>query len=167
MKSVKFAVLFGALSLVFMGCPYESKYPVDEAHVKIDKSVMGDWDCQGEDDYTYTISADGSDQYKIVKKKKKGDDEPTTYIGFVSNVDAESNYLNLYEESESSSSSTDRKYYIYKYTKIDGRFKILGVTDNITEEFNSSSELKSYIKKYQDLSFFFDKDEEKKFQKPF
>ena len=167
MKSAKFAVLFGALSLVFMGCPYESKFPVDDpSNSKMDKSVTGDWECQGEDDYTYTITADGS-QYKIVKKKKSGEDEPTKYIGFVSNIGAENAYLNVYEETESSSSSSDRKYYIYKYTKQGERFKILGVTDNITEEFTSSSELREFIKKYQGISFFFDKDEEKKFQKPF
>jgi hypothetical protein len=163
MKSAKFAVLFGALSLVFMGCPYESKFPVDDpSNAKVDKSMLGKWEETSEDDYKYTITADGSNQYKIEKKKKSGEDEPTKYIGFVSNLGAEVEYLNIYEETESSS-STDRKYYIYKYTKGSDRFKILGVTDNITEEFTSSAELRAFIKKYQDLSFFFDKDEEKKF----
>jgi hypothetical protein len=164
MKSAKFAVLFGALSLVFMGCPYESKFPVDDpSNAKMDKSVTGAWEDASDDDYKYTISAEGN-QYRIVKKKKSGEDEPTKYVGFVSNIGADSEYLNIYEETESSSSS-DRKYYIYKYTKGSDRFKILGVTDNITEEFTSSAELRAFIKKYQDLSFFFDKDEEKKFQR--
>jgi hypothetical protein len=165
MTSAKFAVLFGALSLVFMGCPYESKYPVDDVSTaKVDKARTGIYEERSEEDYKYTIKADGN-QYRIEKKKKSGEDEPTKYVGFVSNIGADVEYLNIYEETESSSSS-DRKYYIYKLEAKDGdRMKLKGVTDNITEEFTSSAELKAYIKKYQDISFFFDKDEEKTFYK--
>jgi hypothetical protein len=165
MKSAKFAVIFGALSLVFMGCPYESKYPVDDASAgKVDKARTGNYEERDEKEYTYSIKIDGN-QYKIVKKKKSGEDEPTNYVGFVSSLGADVEYLNVYEETESSSSS-DRKYYIYKLDAKDGeRMKLKGVTDNITEEFASSAELRAYIKKYQDISFFFDKDEEKTFYK--
>jgi hypothetical protein len=164
MKSAKFAVLFGALSLVFMGCPYESKYPVDDSSKsKVDKKLTGTWEERSEEDYKYTISTDGSNQYKIVKKKKTGEDEPTTYIGFVSNVSGESEYLNIYEQTEGSS---EPKYYIYKYVNQDGsRIKLKGVTDNITEEFANSAELRDFIKKNEGISFFFDKDEEKTFYK--
>lgn len=166
MKSAKFAVLFGALSLVFMGCPYESKFSVDDSSTaKVDKALTGVWEERSEEDYKYTIKTEGN-QYKIVKAKKSGEDEPTKYIGFVSNLGADVEYLNVYEETESSSTSTDRKYYIYKLENKGGdRLKLKGVTDNITEEFTSSAELRAFIKKYQDISFFFDKDEEKTFYK--
>lgn len=164
MKSAKFAVLFGALSLVFMGCPYESKYPVDDAsNAKVDKANTGDFEERSEEEYTYNFKIEGN-KYKIVKKKKSGDDEPTKYVGFVSNIGGDVEYLNVYEETESSSS--DPKYYIYKLENKGGdRLKLKGVTDNITEEFANSAELRAFIKKYQDISFFFDKDEEKTFYK--
>ncbi len=165
MKSAKFAVLFGALSLVFMGCPYESKFPVDDAsNAKVDKSLTGKWEERSEEDYKYDIKIDGN-QYMITKRKKSGEDEPTKYVGFVSNLTADVSYLNVYEESESTT-STDRKYYIYKLENKGGvRIDLKGVTDNITEEFTNSSELRAFIKKYQDISFFFDKDETKTFYK--
>ncbi|MGL4599481.1 MAG: hypothetical protein ACRCYO_18300, partial [Bacteroidia bacterium] len=71
-------------------------------------------------------------------------------------------YMNVYEDGDAST----RKYYIYKFEKKgEDRVKLKGVTDNITEEFASSAELKAYIKKYSEISFFFDKDEEKVFYK--
>jgi hypothetical protein len=49
--------------------------------------------------------------------------------------------------------------------KGEDRIKLKGVTDNITEEFASSAEFRAFIAKYENLSFFFDKDEEKTFYK--
>ncbi len=167
MKSAKFAVIFGALSLVFMGCPYESKFSVDDSsNSKVDKSLTGTWEERSEEDYKYTIKADGASQYKIEKAKKSGEDEPTKYIGFISNLSADVQYLSVYEETETNSNVADRKYYIYKYDNKSGdRIKLKGVTDNITEDFASAAEFRAFIKKYQDISFFFDKDEEKTFYK--
>ncbi|MCU0435333.1 MAG: hypothetical protein MUC87_17890 [Bacteroidia bacterium] len=161
MKAFKFIALVGALSLTFMGCPYESKVPVDDAsNAKTSKALEGVYEERSSEDYTYVIKADGN-QYRITKKKKSGEDEPTVYIGFVSKVGS-GEYLNIREEG----SSSDTKYYIYKVdTKSEGRIKLKGVTDNITEEFATSAELRAFIQKYENLSFFFDKDEDKTFYK--
>lgn len=161
MKALKFITLIGALSLTFMGCPYESKVPVDDAsNAKSRKDLEGTYEERSSEDYTYVIKTDGN-QYRITKKKKTGEDEPTVYMGFVSKVGT-SEYLNVREEG----SSSDTKYYIYKLdTKSEGRIKLKGVTDNITEEFATSAELRAFIQKYENLSFFFDKDEDKTFYK--
>ncbi|MGL4598575.1 MAG: hypothetical protein ACRCYO_13750 [Bacteroidia bacterium] len=161
MKSVKMLALFGSMSLMFMGCPYESKVPVDDlSNAKVDSDCKGDYDEKGSTDYTYKVTHEGN-MYKIVKKKTTGEDEPTIYYGFTSKVDDQM-YMNVYEDGDAST----RKYYIYKFEKKgEDRVKLKGVTDNITEEFASSAELKAYIKKYSEISFFFDKDEEKVFYK--
>ncbi len=158
MKSAKLAVLFGALSLIFMGCPYESKVPVDDAsNAKGDKAFVGSWDEKGEESYLWTVKLDGN-QYRIEKKNVKDGGEPTVYIGFLSDV-AGTPFLNVYEQSYDSG---DRKYYIYKVEKKgEERFKLYAVTDNITEEFATSAELKAFIKKNMELSFFWNKDDEK------
>lgn len=86
MKSAKFAVLFGALSLVFMGCPYESKVPVDDSsNAKADESLKGKWEEKGSEDYEWKVSLDGK-TYTIEKKNVKDGGEPTVYNGFLSDV---------------------------------------------------------------------------------
>jgi hypothetical protein len=160
MKAVKLAVLFGSLSLVFMGCPYESKVPVDsQLNAKSDESYKGKWKEKSDDSYTYKIAVDGN-LYTITKKADKGDDAPTVYQGFFSDIDG-TTFANVWEKSTDGS---DPKYWIYKFEgKGSDIFKIKGVTSNITEEFDSSKELKDFIVKYQALSFFWDKSEEKTF----
>ena len=162
MKSVKLAVLFGVLSLIFMGCPYESPYPVDNvSNAIIDKTLKGSWEDRSDDkhEYKYIITLDGN-MYNI---SKRGSDT-TNYVGFISKV-GDGKYLNLYEVSKYDDAETVHKYYIYKLKMMDGRCQIKGLTDNITEEFSSSQELRDFIIKYQGLSFFFDKDESKEFLK--
>jgi hypothetical protein len=162
MKAFKLITLVAALSFTFMGCPYESKVPVDDvSNAKANKSLEGTYEERSSEDYTYSIKVYEGNQYRIVKKKKSGEDEPTIYIGYVSKVGS-SEYLNIREEG----SSSDTKYYIYKVdTKQEGRIKLKGVADNITEEFATSGELRAFIQKYENLSFFFDKDEDKTFYK--
>lgn len=162
MKSLKYVVLFGALSLVFMGCPYETKVPVDDiSKSKIDKSLLGKWDEKSSEDYLWTVTQDGN-EYRIEKMNIKEGGDPTIYKGFLSDVNGVS-FLNLYEYSADGSSS-DRQYYIYRIEKKgEGRVKARGVTSNITETFATSAELKDFIKKYMELSFFYDSSEEKSF----
>lgn len=63
-------------------------------------------------------------------------------------------------------SSADIKYYIYKMeVNSVGRIRLKGVSDNITDVFGTSAEFRAFIAKYENLSFFFDKDEEKTFLK--
>lgn len=162
MKSAKFAVLFGALSFVFMGCPYESKFPVDEmSAAKVDKSVIGKYEEKGEDSFIWVVSLDGK-SYKIEKKKNDGG-ESTYYEGYLSDISG-SLFLNVREKS----SDGDGKYYIYKLEKKgeDGeRLVLKAMTDNVTEDFTSSAELKSYIKANMGVSYFWNKDDEKKLYK--
>lgn len=161
MKSVKFIALFGALSLVFMGCPYESKIPLDSADkAKPDKALVGKWEEKGSDDYEWKCDLDGN-QYRITKTNTADGGEPTVYIGFLSDV-AGTPFMNVYEQDY----SEDRKYMIYRMEKKgEDRIKFKAMTDNVTEEFTTSEEFKTFVKKNMELSFFYNKDDEKTFYK--
>lgn len=162
MKTVNIAVLAGALSMVLMGCPYESKLPLDSADKsKPDKDLVGKWEEKDSDDYTWKCEMDGN-QYRIEKKSvESSDDEPTIYIGWLTDVGG-TPFMNVYEQDYSS----DRSYMLYKMVKkSEDRIKFMAVTDNITEEFTTSEELKTFVKKNMELSFFYNKDDEKTFYK--
>lgn len=166
MKSAKYVALFGALSLVFMGCPYESKVPLDPAEksAKADKGMAGKWEAKDDDSYSWSCELDGN-QYKIIKKSvEDSESDPTIYIGWSSEV-GDAKFLNVYEREEYESSS-DRTYYIYRIeSKGPDRYKFKAVTDNITEEFTTGEEFKAFVKKNMELSFFYNKDDEKTFYK--
>ena len=164
MKSAKIAVLFGALSLVFMGCPYESKVPVDDSsNAKGDKALVGKWEEKGDDSYEWKVTLDDN-TYRIEKKNIKDGGDPTIYKGFLSDING-STFFNVWEKTDDGG---DPKYYIYKLEKKGDdadRVKLKAMTDNITEEFESSADLRTFIKKYMDLSFFWNKDDEKTYYK--
>lgn len=162
MKSARLVALFGALSLVFMGCPYESKIPLDTADKsKPDKDFVGKWEEKGDDSYSWKCSMDGN-QYRIEKKSTEdSESEPTVYVGWLSDVGG-TPFINVYEQDYSS----DRAYYLYRVDKkSEDRIKFKAVTDNITEEFTTSEELKAFVKKNMEISFFYNKDDEKTFYK--
>src|SRR5574337_362874 len=168
MKSATFIALFGAASLMFMGCPYQSKYSIDDpSNSKPDKQLVGSWEEKGSSDYEWKVTLD-ENWYRIEKKSTSGEssDETTIYKGFLSDVGG-ATFMNVYELDDYSSSD-DRKYYFYKVEKKGedaDRVKLKAVTDNITEEFENSADLKAFIKKNMEISFFYNKDDEKTFYK--
>jgi hypothetical protein len=164
MKSVKLAALFGALSLVFMGCPYESKVPIDDAsNAKPDKTLTGNWEKKGDEKYLFTVKLEDNIYYVTKKNTEDASAEPTKYKGFLSDVGGVT-FLNIRELSEYESS--DVKYYLYRVEKKgDDRVKLRGITDNITEEFATSAELKAFIKKNMEISFFYNKDDDDTYYK--
>ncbi|HEU4717935.1 MAG TPA: hypothetical protein VFU15_08870, partial [Bacteroidia bacterium] len=137
----------------------------DQSNSKGDKSLTGSWEEKGSDDYEWKVTLDDN-MYRIEKTNTKDGGDPTVYKGYLSDVGG-STWMNVYELDDYSSSS-DRKYYIYKVEKKGDdadRVKMRAMTDNVTEEFETSADLKAFIKKYMDLSFFYNKDDEKTFYK--
>ncbi|HLG04184.1 MAG TPA: hypothetical protein VI731_11355 [Bacteroidia bacterium] len=166
MKSVKTAALFGALSLVFMGCPYESKFPISQASgAKADKSLAGKWEEKGSDTYLWTVTLEDN-IYKIVKKSTDdASSEPSVYRGHLSTIGT-TTWMNVYEVEESE--AEEKKWYIYKVEKkgdSGDMVKLHAMTDNITEEFMDAAELTKFIKENMHLSFFYNKDDKKSFYK--
>lgn len=169
MKPSKLSVLICALSFVFMGCPYESKVPVDSiSNAKVDLSLLGKWEEKGEVNYEWNVTLEKK-IYKITKKATIGEvgsegDIPSEYNGFLSDVNG-IQFFNIWENTLDSSA---RKYFIYQLEKRGAsteRIKLKGMTSNVTKEFASSSELKAFIIKYMELDFFWNKEDEKTFYK--
>ncbi|HTF06494.1 MAG TPA: hypothetical protein VK826_20825 [Bacteroidia bacterium] len=160
MRPLKFVMLFGTLSLVFMGCPYESKIPLDSPDkAKSDKDLPGKYTEKDSESYLWDCKPDGN-QYRITKKSTEdSESEPTIYIGFLSDVGGVS-FMNVYEDEGSS----EKSYMIYRIEKKNAdRWKLKAMTDNVTEEFTTSDEFKTFVKKNMELSFFYNKDDEKTF----
>lgn len=162
MKTLSYVALFGTLSLVFMGCPYESKLPLDTAEKsKPEKALLGVWEAKDDEDYTWKCVMEGN-QYRIEKKSVESpEDDPTIYFGWLTDV-GDARFLNVYEQSYD-----EKSYMLYRMEmKGDGeRIRFKAVTDNITEEFATSEELKTFVKKNMELTFFYNKDDEKTFYK--
>lgn len=163
MKTITAVTLLVGASFLFMGCPYESKIPLDTADKsKPDKALVGKWEEKGSDDYQWKCAMDGN-QYRIEKIDLDDDDDrPTVYIGWLTEVGG-APFLNVYEQEYSS----EKEYMIYRMEKKgDGdRLKFKAMTDNVTEQFTTSDDFKAFVKKNMELSFFYNKDDEKTFYK--
>lgn len=137
-----------------MGCPYSSEVAISEKNVAIDEALLGSWESKSSTDYTYTVTKQDKMTYTIEKKSASSGDI-TTYNGFITKIGG-INYLNIFEN------STTVTYYFYKFTVSSSGAKVTltPVTENITEKFTESSELKKFFEDNQKHSFFFDKDED-------
>lgn len=146
--------MIGLFSIVFMGCPYSAEIGIDMTpSVKIDEKLLGKWESKSSSDYAYTVTKSDANTYAIEKKSASSGDI-TSYKGFLSNIGG-TVYMNVYEDG-----STTKTYYFYKI-EISGsgaKTSMTPVTENITEKFTTSSELKEFFKKNQINSYFFDKD---------
>lgn len=153
MNRVIALILLSVSSVLFMGCPYTSEVPIDNPSVRIDSRILGKWETISSSDYSYTVSRKDDFRYKVDKKSASSGDV-TTYIGFLSNVDNVS-YMNIYEEG-----STTPAYYFYKIEVGTSGAKVTmtPVTENISEKFTSSADLKRFFRENQKNSYFFDKD---------
>ena len=156
MKKIKLFTLLGALSTLFMGCPYTAEMPLDQPSVKTDDKLLGKWEQKTSSDYAYTVTKEDDFTYKIEKKTVSSGDI-TVYKGFLSDIGG-TKYMNLWEINESAT----KAYYFYKIevTTSGSKVTMLSVTENIDEKFTSSAEMKDFFKKNQLLSFFFEKEED-------
>ena len=162
MRKIFYSVCIAMVSLTFMACPYKSAVPIDTVpKIKVDDRLLGDYEKKGSSTYTYKIERESAKEYKIIQvytsSTSAKSNRETVYYGYVSSIGGEK-YLQTYKKSKYSST---KKYYLYR-VKLNASATILTlqpVTENIKEKFETSKELKNYIAKYQDLSFFYEKDE--------
>lgn len=154
MKKITLISCLLVASFMFMGCPYSSEVSIDtEASTKINKMLIGKWESKSSSDYSYTVSEKSSNTY-VIEKKSASSGDVTTYNGFLSEIDGVK-YLNISEESSSTPT-----YYFYKFdvSTSGNKATLTPVTENITEKFTTSAELKKFFKDNQKNSYFFDKD---------
>lgn len=150
---------FAGLAMLLTACPYGSDVPIDTPSVKTDDKLMGKWEAKSSSDYFYTVTKKDDFNYKFEKKGKTSTDV-TTYTAFVSVID-NIKFMNVCDDA-----SSTKVYYLYKIEQSASGAKttLIPVTENIDEKFATSAELKTYIKKYMALSFFYEKDQDEYFR---
>lgn len=143
--------------IVLTGCPYSSKVPITKAKEKMPKSLYGEWSKVESSDHPAYVSIEPDEgNWNTITKFAWNTDSSKyaieeSYTTHVSIVDG-TLFLNM---------KKDGSFLLYKVEMSNkNAFALFEVTDNIDEQFNSSEELYGFVKKYKDLSFFYNKDEE-------
>ncbi len=154
MNKLKWILPLFVLTIMLSGCPYGCELPIDKPSVKINPALLGKWEPKSSSDEAYTVTQMDEFNYQIVKTGKDVKDK-TVYNAYLSEIEG-TVFLNLRDAGDNS----DKKYYFYKVELNGSGSKVVlsPVTENITETFTSSEELKAFFKKYKSLSFFFSKD---------
>ena len=165
MKNTLSRFLVGTLLLmmgiVFTGCPYSADFGLDaRPAIKINKQLLGQYETKDSPGDTYTLLKKDKYLYKIEKRSSFGSSSET-YNAYLSNLEGVL-FLNIYEDE-----SSNPTYYFYKLNISSGgnTVTLASVTNDITEGFSSSEELKKFFLKNMNLSTFYDKDEEVYFRK--
>lgn len=151
---MKNLLIFSSLILIcftFIGCPYESKVPIDKPTVKINPKYLGVWEHEKNsekykvtkyNDYTYAIEQ--------LEKDKPANDKLFAFTSVVNGV----NFLNLWD----GPTDTPEKYSIYKLElKSENTILLSEVTENIDEQFTNSEQLKKFIADNMARSYFYTK----------
>ena len=169
MKKIIYSAAAILSSFLFMGCPYEANFGLESTPAnKFPTELTGDYEEEttSENPKLYKITKDNDYVASIseIKNKGKDDEETTYYKAFVTKIDS-LEFLSLRELNSDNTEKEEPKYYFYKIVrKASGiKVKLHPVTANITEVFNTSEDMKAFFKKHGGLSFFYDKDDIKKF----
>lgn len=153
-------VLFSLLAavLVLTACPYQSSVPISEANQKPNKKLMGKWvkesDMDKENPEYFKIQPIDKYKFNIVKFEYQSSDSTykgTKYLTHISKID-DNVFLNMQENGQGD-------YFLHKIDLQGDKFVLYEITDNIDEKFNTSAELYDFVKKYMNLSFFYNKEE--------
>src|SRR5690242_14051742 len=109
MKNKYLLLLLCCVSLLFMGCPYNSEVSIDDKpSEKLDAKLLGKWQQRSSDDVTYVVTKKDENSYSILEKHKptEGSTDPPkdkTYNAFLSDVGGKK-FLNLFDPSEDTKS---------------------------------------------------------------
>ena len=143
-----------ALCILFTACPYESSVPISAPTEKINSKMIGSWKTIKDGGEIYRISRKDDLNYMI--EEFDGNNKLTnTYIAFSSTVN-DKVFLNVRNEKQE---DRDGKFMLLKVELIgDSLLNADNVTQNITEQFKSSEELKNFIAEDMKNSYFFEKE---------
>lgn len=154
--------LIAAVSVAFMGCPYKTKVNLESSpSEKVESKLLGEYEKKGSTTYKYEVTKHDANHYKL--KEIKNSDGKTTYeyIGYTTTIKGTQFLVTRRTKSYSTDYSNEENpsYYLYKvaYNSAGSVVKLYELSENITEEFESAAELKAFIGKYKDLSFFYEK----------
>ncbi|NVO19243.1 MAG: hypothetical protein HXX13_06050 [Bacteroidetes bacterium] len=156
----KISVSVALLGLVILlaGCPYSSSVPIDQGSIKIPKSLVGKWvkssDDQTENPTYFEISIDESNASKATALKYEYSSSDSTYQSTryqltFSDVNGDM-FMNAMEDGGSTYS-----LFKFNFDESSGDVTTYEVSDYIKETFSSSTELKGFIAKNKENSYFF------------
>ena len=156
-KLFQFVALLSVISL--FGCPYTSQIPISEPETKMDKRLLGKYqtveDQAIESKAFLEIEEGNVTSYRVSDHKFNSTDSTftvTNYVAYESRIDDVS-FFNVLEEGKA-------PYMIYRIDNISGNsFRLMEVTDNIDEKFETSADLAAFLRKYKDVSFLYSKEE--------
>lgn len=156
-KLIQLIALVGILSL--FGCPYTSQIPISEPETKMDKRLIGKYqtveDQAIESKAFMEIEAGNVTSYRVSDHKFNSADSTfsvTNYVAYESRIDDVS-FFNILEEGKA-------PYMIYRVDKIsENSFRLMEVTDNIDEKFETSADFAAFLSRYKDVSFLYSKEE--------
>ena len=109
MKTITHFLLFSAMAILLMGCPYSSKVPVDAANEKLDKNLFGKWVKEGNDEHPeyLVISEKEGNTYEIDKfsweNEEYKQEKQSMHLTTIGNTV----FMNMQKEN-------DNNYYLHK-----------------------------------------------------
>ncbi len=162
MKTYLSAALILISALIFLtACPYTSDVAITPATEKVNKKMLGKWvkasDMDKEHPEFLQISKFEKTKYKIEKNEYNSTDSVYDVTIFISHTSTLGDYIFINMQK-----SGENEFNIYRIEPDgDNSFKLYEVTDNIDEKFTKSEDLKAFVDKYKELSFFYNSDETK------
>lgn len=153
------------MMLVLTACPYQSKVPITKPQEKVDKDLLGEWistqELEIENPKYFSINKFDKTKYEIIEMSYSSYDtaySSKTYFMHTSTI-KDRLFLNVEDASQGGG------YYLYYLEKGSNEFTLFEVSDNIDEQFASSEDLRKFVEKHMNLSFFYSKDELKYIRK--
>ena len=142
--------------IVLTGCPYSSEVPIDQASIVPASTLLGKWKTSETTKSFYEVKIKDKFYFDIDYNEWNSDTkafEHKYYNGFLSNID-KVQFLNIWNINEITT------IYLYKITHPNESKVVLNpISEYVTEKFSNSAELKAFIKKNMNLSFFFESDD--------
>lgn len=147
MKKFIPAVLLVASMFLFTGCPYDSDVPITQPSLPVSKKIIGVYEDKKNHD-VYKVTQKDETTYKI----ESGNDTLYAFASLVGEV----TFINLWSEEQK---PPVHKYSFYKLEMdFDLNITLSEITENITEKFSKSEDLKKFIAANMHNSYFFGKE---------
>jgi len=159
-KTTKVAWVFGIVSVLSLtGCPYQSRVPIDTPSVEVEQDFLGSWvseeNSESEQPDFYEFKEMDNYRHEVIEHTLSMEDSTYSQKYFLSHFSVIDNihFLNMRDG--------EGNYFLYKleWQSPGESFVMYEVTDNIDEQFDTSEDLKAFIKNNMHLSFFYNKDE--------
>jgi len=151
MKRIIYFQAIFTLCVMLCGCPYKSNVPIDEPTVKVIPDLLGVWEKRTDHNIMYNVQEQDEYTYRIERTDKEKR-ETRYYFAYASKVN-QATFLNLREKQPDLNSPMWALYRMEISSSM--AITLSEVSDNITEQFSTSEELKSFISANMKNSYFF------------